>query len=37
MDQTAAKAFIDALWDAEVIPELTRLHPHPQQVAGVRP
>ena len=24
MDQLAAKAFIDALWDAEVIPELTR-------------
>ncbi|MEJ0065145.1 MAG: hypothetical protein WDM85_06610 [Caulobacteraceae bacterium] len=24
MDQFAAKAFIDALWDAEVIPELTR-------------
>jgi acetylornithine deacetylase/succinyl-diaminopimelate desuccinylase-like protein len=24
MHQTAAKAFIDALWDAEVIPELTR-------------
>jgi len=24
MDQIAAKAFIDALWDAEVIPELTR-------------
>jgi acetylornithine deacetylase/succinyl-diaminopimelate desuccinylase-like protein len=24
MDQTAAQAFIDALWDAEVIPELTR-------------
>ena len=24
MDQTAAKAFIDQLWDAEVVPELTR-------------
>ena len=24
MDQTAAKAFIDGLWDAEVIPELMR-------------
>ena len=24
MDQTAAKAFIDALWDDEVVPELTR-------------
>jgi acetylornithine deacetylase/succinyl-diaminopimelate desuccinylase-like protein len=24
MDQLAARAFIDALWDAEVIPELTR-------------
>jgi acetylornithine deacetylase/succinyl-diaminopimelate desuccinylase-like protein len=24
MDQLAAKAFIDALWDSEVIPELTR-------------
>ena len=24
MDQPAAKAFVDALWDAEIIPELTR-------------